>query len=129
MRSACFILVLLFTAVSADALADRRVALVMGNSAYQNVPGLPNPKNDASDMTAKLKDLGFEVVTGLNIDLVRMRGTVRDFIKKLDRADIALFYYSGHGLQVNGNNYIAPVDAHLSSYDDLDFETLQMDLV
>ncbi|CAN7623641.1 caspase domain-containing protein [Mesorhizobium amorphae] len=129
MRSACFILILLFTAVSADALADRRVALVMGNSAYQNVPGLPNPKNDASDMTAKLKDLGFEVVTGLDLDLVRMRGTVRDFIKKLDRADIALFYYSGHGLQVNGNNYIAPVDAHLSSYDDLDFETLPMDLV
>lgn len=129
MRSVCFILTLLFTAVSADALADRRVALVMGNSAYQNVPGLPNPKNDASDMTAKLKDLGFEVVTGLDLDLVRMRGTARDFIKKLDKADIALFYYSGHGLQVNGNNYMAPVDAHLSSYDDLDFETLPMDLV
>ncbi|TIL67164.1 caspase family protein [Mesorhizobium sp.] len=129
MRSVRFILILLFTAVSADALADRRVALVMGNSAYQNVHGLSNPKNDASDMTAKLKDLGFEVVTGLDLDLARMRVTIRNFIKKLDRADIALFYYSGHGLQVNGNNYMAPVDAHLSSYDDLDFETLPMDLV
>ncbi|MER8974130.1 MULTISPECIES: caspase family protein [unclassified Mesorhizobium] len=79
-------------------------------------------------MTAKLQALGFEVVAGEDLDLSGMRGTVRDFIGKLDGADMALLY-AGHGVQVNGTNYMAPVDARLSTYNDLDFEAVPMDLV
>ncbi len=129
MRSITALLVLLSLVFTGPALADKRVALVIGNSAYKNVPQLANPKNDASDMAAKLEALGFEVVQGEDLDLRGMRSTVRDFVRKLDGADLSLFFYAGHGLQVNGNNYMAPVDAQLASYDDLDFEALPMDLV
>ncbi|MGX5844849.1 caspase family protein [Mesorhizobium sp. ArgA1] len=129
MRSAFILLVLLFVAVSGQAAAEKRVALVIGNSAYQHAVQLANPKNDSSDMNAKLQSLGFEVVSGQNLDLAGMRRTVRQFLDKLDGADIALFFYAGHGLQVNGNNYMVPVDAQLASYNDLDFEALPMDLV
>ncbi len=115
--------------ISSQALAAKRVALVIGNSAYQHVPMLPNPDNDAGDMAAKLKALGFEVVVGRDLDLSGVRRTVRDFVGKLDGADLALFYYAGHGLQVNGENYIAPVDARLTSYIDLEFEAVPMNLV
>jgi uncharacterized caspase-like protein len=129
MRSAFIVLVLLFAAVSGRAVAEKRVALVIGNSAYQHAVQLANPKNDSSDMTAKLESLGFQVVSDQNLDLAGMRRTVRDFLEKLDGADMALFFYAGHGLQVNGNNYMVPVDAQLSGYNDLDFEALPMDLV
>jgi uncharacterized caspase-like protein len=109
--------------------AEKRVALVIGNSAYAHVPQLANPKNDAADMADKLEAMGFEVVRGLDLDLAGLRSTVRDFIGKLDGADMALFYYAGHGLQVNGENYIAPTDARLSSYLDLDFEAMPINLV
>ncbi|MBB4274676.1 caspase family protein [Rhizobium mongolense] len=112
-----------------QAIAERRVALVIGNSAYQHVPILPNPDNDADDMAAKLRDLGFEVVVGSNLDLAGVRRTIREFVGKLDGADMALFYYAGHGLQVNGENYIAPVDAKLLSYLDLEFEAVPMNLI
>ncbi|TPK60662.1 hypothetical protein FJ930_28370 [Mesorhizobium sp. B2-4-15] len=129
MRSAFILLVLLFVAVAGQAAAEKRVALVIGNSAYQHAAQLANPKNDSSDMNAKLQSLGFEVVSGQDLDLAGMRRTVRQFLDKLDGADMALFFYAGHGLQVNGNNYMVPVDAQLSSYNDLDFEALPMDLV
>ena len=112
-----------------QAWAEKRVALVIGNSAYQHAVQLANPKNDSSDMAAKLQSLGFEVVSDKDLDLAGMRRTVRDFLGKLDGADMALFYYAGHGLQVNGNNYMVPVDAQLSGYNDLDFEALPMDLI
>ncbi|WP_208696010.1 MULTISPECIES: caspase domain-containing protein [unclassified Mesorhizobium] len=129
MRSAFILLVLLFVAISGQATAEKRVALVIGNSAYQHTVQLANPKNDSSDMNAKLQSLGFEVVSGQDLDLAGMRRTVREFLEKLDGADMALFFYAGHGLQVNGNNYMVPVDAELSGYNDLDFEALPMDLV
>ncbi|WP_261332557.1 caspase domain-containing protein [Rhizobium leguminosarum] len=112
-----------------QAFAEKRVALVVGNSAYQHVPTLPNPKNDAGDMAAKLRDLGFVVVVGNDLDLAGVRRTISDFVDKLDGADMALFYYAGHGLQVNGENYIAPVDAKLLSYIDLEFEAVPMNLI
>jgi uncharacterized caspase-like protein len=109
--------------------AERRVALVIGNSAYEHVPALANPKNDAADMAKKLEDLGFDVVFGENLTLADMRKITRDYVNRLEGADLSLFFYAGHGLQVNGSNYIAPVDAQLASYNDLDFETFPMDLV
>jgi len=119
---------LLALALAGEALA-KRVALVIGNSSYEHAAPLPNPRNDAGDMAQKLESLGFEVVSGVDLDLDGMRGTVRDFIKRLDGAELALFYYAGHGLQVDGVNYMAPIDAQLGSVDDLEFEAMAMDLV
>ncbi len=115
--------------LTVPAHAEKRVALVIGNSAYEHVPPLANPKNDAADMADKLEALGFEVVRGSDLTLADMRRTAREFTNKLEGADLSLFFYAGHGLQVNGNNYMAPVDAQLSSYNDLDFEVLPMDLI
>jgi uncharacterized caspase-like protein len=129
MRGLCIALTFLMMLTGAEALAESRVALVIGNSAYQHVPKLPNPENDAYDMTAKLRGLDFDVVVGVDLDLAGVRGAIREFVGKLDDADIALFYYAGHGLQVNGENYIAPVDAKLLSYIDLEFEAVPMTLV
>ena len=86
--------------------AEKRVALVIGNSAYQHAPGLTNPTNDAEDMVRKLESLGFEVVAGKDLDLNGMRRTIKDFVDRLDGTKLAVFYYSGHGLQVDGVNYL-----------------------
>ncbi len=108
------------------ASAERRVALVIGNSDYKHTASLANPKNDAEAISASLERLGFEVLTGLDTDIHQMIGLVRDFSRALEGADVALFYYAGHGLQVNGNNYLAPVDAELNDQADLDFGTVKL---
>ncbi len=115
--------------LSSYAWAEKRVALVIGNSAYQHAPQLTNPQNDASDMASKLTGLGFVVVTGHDLDLAGMRRSIREFVGKVEGADVALFFYAGHGLQVNGANYMIPVDAQLRSNNDLDFEALPIELV
>ncbi|MEM9633243.1 MAG: caspase domain-containing protein [Pseudomonadota bacterium] len=123
---------LLFIAIltSADiAQAERRVALVVGNSGYQHVATLKNPFNDARDMVQKLQGLEFEVVEGLDLDLSNLRLKIKEFVSKLDKADIALFYYAGHGLQVNGVNYLLPTDAQLNSQLDLEFEVVPINLI
>lgn len=111
------------------AQAERRVALVIGNSNYENAGKLTNPKNDAEAVSAALKRLGFEVLTGIDTDIQKMISLVRDFSKALEGADVALFYYAGHGLQVDGNNYLAPIDADLSDRADLDFGTVKLSSV
>ena len=113
----------------ASAHAEKRVALVIGNSAYQHTAQLKNPSNDASDMAAKLRQLGFEVIDGTNLSKAEMESRIRTFSAKLDGADVGLFFYAGHGLQVDGKNFLAPVDASLKSDADIDFEALQLDLV
>lgn len=128
MKHFLFIAFLFLISISA-AQAEKRVALVIGNSAYQHVAELKNPYNDANVMTAKLESLGFEVVSGVDLDLRSMRRTFRKFVNKLDQADLALFFYAGHGLQVHGENYLVPVDAELGSHLDLDFETFPANLI
>jgi uncharacterized caspase-like protein len=123
---ACLLL-LVFAASAAH--AERRVALVIGNSGYEHVTKLTNPDNDAKGMAEKLASLDFEVVTGTDLSLRDMRKTVREFIAKLEGADLALFFYAGHGLQVNGENYLVPIDAELSSYVDLEFEAMPANLI
>ena len=113
----------------ASAHAEKRVALVIGNSAYQHTAQLKNPSNDASDMAAKLRQLGFEVIDGTNLSKAEMESRIRTFSAKLDGADVGLFFYAGHGLQVDGKNFLAPIDASLKSDADIDFEALQLDLV
>jgi uncharacterized caspase-like protein len=123
------LIALVLLSLSSHAWAEKRIALVIGNSAYQYAPQLTNPHNDAGDMASKLTELGFVVVTGRDLDLMGMRRSIRDFVDKLEGADLALFFYAGHGLQVNGNNYMIPIDAQLASNNDLDFEALPIDLV
>src|SRR5437016_6301011 len=111
------------------AYAEKRVALVIGNSAYKHAGELAKPKNDADDIAAALKALGIEVIKGLDLDKRGMDSTVLQFSKALSGADVGIFFYSGHGLQVNGNNYLVPVDAELSTAAALDFEMVRLDLV
>ena len=112
-----------------DAHAQKRVALVIGNSAYKHAGELVNPKNDATDIAAALKKHGFEVVEGFDLDKVAFERKVRDFSAALKGAEAGLFFYAGHGLQVGGHNYLVPVDAKAEAEDALDWEMLKVDLV
>jgi hypothetical protein len=112
---------------STNAMADRRVALVIGNSKYQHVPNLPNPANDASAVSLLLKSTGFDVVAIDNVGVGDMRRLVRDFSDRTRDADIAVIYYAGHGLEVGGINYLVPVDATLRRDIDVEDETVSLD--
>ena len=90
------------------ALAEKRAALIIGNAAYVNSPALTNPVNDANDVAAALSEMGFEVLVGVDLDKRGFDGKVREFTRTLAQADVALFYYAGHGLQVSGRNYLVP---------------------
>jgi hypothetical protein len=114
---------------SLPAFAEKRVALVIGNAAYTNAPKLKNPRHDAEDMTAALEKLSFKVVSGFDLDERGMAQKAREFSREVVGADVALFFYAGHGLQVNGLNYLAPVNTSLKNETDLDFETLPLELV
>jgi hypothetical protein len=97
------------------ALADKRVAFVVGNSAYKNVAPLPNPAVDARSMAKMLRNVGFDVVEGSNLTRDKMMEKLLDFGKRAENADVALFFYAGHGIAINGTNYLLPVDADLKS--------------
>ncbi len=111
------------------AAAAKRVALVIGNSAYAEAGTLANPVNDAADMAKALASFGFDVVLGLDLDRRAFDEKLRAFSNALEDADTAVLFYAGHGLQVAGHNYLIPVDAKLKSERDLDFETVQLDFV
>jgi uncharacterized caspase-like protein len=96
------------------AMAEKRVALVIGNSVYENVAPLANPANDATAVTSMLKQAGFDIVESRrNLKIAEMRRAFRDFVDKSRDADIAVVYYAGHGIEIDGTNYIVPVDASL----------------
>jgi len=102
--------------VSADsAKADRRVAFVVGNGAYKNVAQLPNPPVDAKAMAAVLRNVGFEVVEGTNLTRDKMTERLLEFGKKAQGADVAVFFYAGHGIAIGGTNYLLPIDADIKS--------------
>ena len=101
------------------AFAEKRVALVIGNGAYRNAPSLPNPHNDAEDVAAALKRTGFDAIVGLDLDKAKMDETLIEFSRAARSADIAMIYYSGHAIQFNGVNYLAPVDLKLNDEADL----------
>ena len=111
------------------AAAEKRVALVVGNSGYVHANALPNPVNDAGDMAKALAEVGFEVILGLDLSKSGFDGKVRDFARALEKVDVALLFYAGHGLQVSGKNYLVPVDAKLQVERDLDFEAISLDFV
>jgi hypothetical protein len=104
---------MLFTADAAR--ADRRVAFVVGNGSYKNVAQLPNPPVDAKAMAAVLRNVGFEVVEGTNLTRDTMTERLLEFGKKAQGADVAVFFYAGHGIAIGGTNYLLPVDADIKS--------------
>ena len=111
---------------------DKRIALVIGNSAYVNVPRLANPANDARLMADTLRSLGFRLVGGsaqLDLDKTQFDSAVQDFGTQLQGADVGLFYYAGHGVQVRGANYLVPVGADATKEADVDFQMLDTDIV
>jgi hypothetical protein len=97
------------------ARADKRVAFVVGNGAYKNVAPLPNPSVDAKAIAATLRNVGFEVVEGSNLTRDKMTERLLDFGKKAQGADVALFFYAGHGIAISGTNYLLPIDADIES--------------
>lgn len=118
-----FVILSLFVSV-ATAHASKRVALIIGNSAYEHASKLTNPKNDADAIAEKLLKLDFDVVKGVDLTHVDFAQKVSAFRKKLVGADVGLFFYAGHGLQVDGENYLVPVDAELEDEASLGFETV-----
>jgi uncharacterized caspase-like protein len=122
----------LLLALAAPAQADKRVALVVGNSAYVNVPRLDNPRNDARLMADTLRGLGFTVVGNaaqVDLDKAGLDVAVQSFGRQIQGADVALFYYAGHGVQVAGSNYLVPVNANPTREADVGFQMLDMNLV
>src|SRR3984885_4154895 len=128
-RQSLFILLCVFAALAAtqaDAIAGVRLALLLGNSKYQAVPELDNPSNDAADLAQALRSVGFEVIEQRDATREAMAKAVRDFSERLRGADVALFFYAGHGLQMNGENYLLPVDARIESAADVRFNTINL---
>src|ERR1700759_1145947 len=113
---------------AAPAAAEKRVALVIGNSAYRNVTPLDNPSKDAKLMADTLSAIGFTLVGGaaqLDLDKDAMAEIVQRFGRDLDGADVALFYYAGHGVQVAGANYLVPVGANPTRQTDVDWQMIE----
>jgi uncharacterized caspase-like protein len=116
--------------VCQPAFADKRVALILGNSTYQNAPPLANPVNDGALIAAKLKAAGFDVVDSRHdLSALQTRRALRDFEDAAREADIAVVYYAGHGIEVDGTNYLIPVDAKLERDSDVYDEALSLDRV
>ena len=108
---------------------EKRVALVVGNARYRHATPLTNPTNDAADLAATLRSIGFEVVEGSDLDFQGFRGAIREFSQKLDGAAVALFFYAGHGLQVGAKNYLVPIDAKLENASDIELDAVNVDTV
>jgi hypothetical protein len=107
----------------------RRVALVIGNSAYAHVRALPNPTNDARSIAKSLRDIGFVVTEGSDLDRTGMQTTIRDFLREAARAQIVVVYYAGHGIQVDGRNYLVPVDLQFRAGSGLTDTMMDMDTI
>ncbi|MFT3987053.1 caspase family protein [Aestuariivirga sp.] len=104
-----------------------RVALVIGNGSYEAAGTLSNPVNDAEDIAAKLRSMGFTVVDGYDLGKRQLEAKIGEFADALDGADAGLFYYAGHGIAVDGRNFIIPIDAHLDIPAKLKLEAIPMD--
>lgn len=103
---------------------QRRIALVIGNSSYIHAGKLRNPINDARSMSSALTSLGFKVLKYEDVSLSEMKKAVDKFGELLSQSDVSLFFYAGHGIQVNGKNYLIPVDAKIESKNDVEYNSL-----
>ncbi|HTO61984.1 MAG TPA: SUMF1/EgtB/PvdO family nonheme iron enzyme [Bradyrhizobium sp.] len=124
------ILAVMFCALSGAAHADKRIALVIGNSIYRNVPSLPNPSNDAGSMAELFRSAGFSRVDlRRDLTVAELRRAISDFAELAGDADVAVVYFAGHGIEIDGVNYIIPVDARLARDFDIEDETVSVDRV
>src|SRR5260221_342758 len=122
-----FLVLLAVAAGSVVARAEKRVALVIGNAAYQHTASLPNPVNDADDMASALKKVGFQVIAVKNVDKRSLEKAMADFGRLAQEADVALVYYAGHGIQYQGLNYLMTVDARLEDEYSVNYELTRID--
>jgi len=125
----CGVLLAAALLVSEPAFAEKRVALILGNSIYQNVPPLSNPINDGAVMAATFKNAGYDVVSRFDLSALDTRRVLRDFADRARDADIAVVYYAGHGMEVDGTNYLIPVDAKLERDTDIYDEAFSLDRI
>ncbi len=107
---------------------QNRLALVIGNSSYKGIP-LKNPVNDANDIAATLQELGFDVIKKTNLNKRELEETAEDFENRITSNDVALFYYSGHGLQVDGINYLIPLNANIDEENDVRYEAVELNRI
>jgi uncharacterized caspase-like protein len=131
-RLACCLLFALgiTLATQSAAFADRRIALVIGNGSYENAGVLANPTNDADAVADLFTKAGFDSVDRRrNLGVVEFKRAVREFVDRAASADVAVVYYSGHGLEIGGVNYLIPVDAKLTSVLDMDDEAVSLDRI
>ncbi len=125
--SGLVLVILAAFSVQAATADGKRVALVIGNSKYVNAVALPNPANDAQLIASTLRNAGFEVIEGVDQDNAGMHGLIAKFTEASYNADLAVIFYAGHGMQVDGKNYLIPVDAELTSPAYLKTRTVQID--
>jgi hypothetical protein len=121
--------VLFWSLFSLSAFADKRVALILGNSAYSHVTKLSNPANDAHDLAETLRGLNFDVISQTDADMRALDSALEEFERKSQGADVALFFFAGHGLQYKGQNYLLPIDANLEDEVSLRYNTLSIEKV
>jgi len=107
----------------------RRVALVIGNNAYAHVRPLPNPSNDARAMAKSLRDIGFVVTEGTDLGRTAMQATIRDFLRDAARSQVAVVYYAGHGVQIDGRNYLVPIDIQFQTGSGMTDAMMDMDTI
>ena len=123
-------LILIALSIIAPALADKRVAMVIGNSAYKNVNQLPNPSKDAASIGEMLKKAGFDVVDSRqDVGVADMKKMIRDFSDRVADADVAVVFYAGHGIEIDGTNYVLPVDTRLERDIDVEDEAVSLDRI
>ena len=120
---------LFFLAMGDVNATDRRVALVIGNSAYVHMSARPGSKRDAANIAGALEKLGFQVIAGYDVDKASLEVRARDFAAALAGADVGVFFYAGRGLQIAGRNFLIPVDAQSLTAQTLDAQTVPLDLV
>jgi tetratricopeptide (TPR) repeat protein len=114
------------TAKASDTKQGRRVALVIGNSAYRNVPALANPQKDALAIAASLRNVGFEVIMSNDVTREKMVDSLRNFANEAEKSDWAVVYYAGHGMEVGGINYLVPIDAKIAVDRDIQYEAVPL---
>ena len=122
-------LLLVMMIAARPAAAQDRVALVIGNANYAHAGALANPGNDARAVAASLRDVGFDVTEGHDLGRNDMEGHLRAFLNRASSAKVALLFYAGHGMQIDGRNYLVPVDANLETPNDVTFGTVELDRI
>lgn len=131
LKESLFFLSIVFYVISLNgaSYAQERIALVIGNSAYEHATALPNPRNDAVAIGDALQDVGFDVTVSIDLDQRGMQAALRDFGLKAETADVAMVYFAGHGIQVADQNYLLPTDAQLKRERDLIYEATPLSIV